>query len=647
MSRSRVLKNKSEYTIVTVPDEKPEKRYAIEKTSFAQGGFGQIYKAYPIVEENDAKAVVDEDQIFVAKVMHKKTVSPFEIECLQKFHEGEKPIFLDEDQVICLYKYRPGQNLGQDSELIAVGEGCYLREFSTVIHKAPLNIKIKVILEIAKKIKLLHEQGIAHGDIKLSNIRVWIEGNKIEVHLIDFGSARKVSIDPNELSSVDVSYSSTVFAPEISVDKRIGLKSDIYAFAAVILSILGASGPLVYMLYDSDNNTFKREKLSGYPLDAAMKSNALCMDGIFSNFKEHEKQQLKVCGLSLENIIYKFIYRMMFCEYSSRFKRASHKDRPNSAHVCDFFAALLELGEKNISKHKENLAKMIMLSVGAWDKRFNDIDWSCHQNIIQNIIHQSVQQDKLSKKLGISLEQCIANEMRSIIAIIEKNNEVLFKAKNGVRLVSENDMHKRESKEDPAVSGSEKNSNDPECKENVVALEVKNVDERESKKEIDKLRSKEALELKDVIQTTNLNQIKDQYERDIKEYRTKRKGLARVGAIDRIDELFKVLQSSSSFYFSDPLESVRIMIGCFIYEAKQAQVKHFSQLFVRSDESRLSTILNKIIIDQGFVNYYGEMNWKCMPFVQFEAHKETLMNNYLKYFKETDKLRRSAVASAR
>ncbi|GEM_PF-6168751 len=428
MNQDRISKIELKYTILSIPDAKPRKCYAIEKIPFAQGGFGKIYKAYPI-EINGNESVINKNKVFVAKIIT-GSVSPLEIECLKNFHGGETPIQISDKTICLIYNYREGKDLGRDSQLISSGDSYFFQEFPTIVNRMPLAIKIKVILEIANKIRLLHEQGIIHVDIKLSNIRVSIQDDKIEVHLLDYGSSKRLSSieNPDKLLSFDL-IESTVLAPE-GADHSLGLKSDIYSFAAVILSILGAR-PLQYIGGDPSSNISRGQKeneaLTGYPVMESKIAYSLCLSGLFCNLNNSEKRSLK--SQNLASIIFQFLYRMTLSEHFSPL-RASYKDRPTSDQVCIFFTALHEyLSEKNPSRNDENLAKLILLSSGAWDKEHKEMNWSSNKVLVKKIISHSRQHNKFTKQLGIPLEQCIAIKKRGLISLMSERKSPVLESK--------------------------------------------------------------------------------------------------------------------------------------------------------------------------------------------------------------------------
>lgn len=84
-------------------------------------------------------------------------------------------------------------------------------------------------------VEKLHRERIIHGDLKAENITARIQGNDIELNIIDFECAK-------ELNEGEIAYTAKLakgspgFAsPEILIDKRYSYLSDTYALATMLL----------------------------------------------------------------------------------------------------------------------------------------------------------------------------------------------------------------------------------------------------------------------------------------------------------------------------------------------------------------------------------------------------------------------------
>lgn len=93
-----------------------------------------------------------------------------------------------------------------------------------------------IIQGIAKGIHYLHEQRIAHMDLKPSNILLDRDMNPV---IIDFGLSRLLDHDDDEIIGQDsVAGTLGYMAPEYLAQGLVSMKCDIYTFGVVLLEIL-------------------------------------------------------------------------------------------------------------------------------------------------------------------------------------------------------------------------------------------------------------------------------------------------------------------------------------------------------------------------------------------------------------------------
>jgi len=104
----------------------------------------------------------------------------------------------------------------------------------------PYNIKLIIVLEIARAIKFLHSNNIIHRDVKPQNILVFSIEPKATVHvkLTDFGTSKFVP-DTSSINMTKYTGTAKYMAPEtFGVDPRFTLSADIYSFGLLVWEVI-------------------------------------------------------------------------------------------------------------------------------------------------------------------------------------------------------------------------------------------------------------------------------------------------------------------------------------------------------------------------------------------------------------------------
>jgi serine/threonine protein kinase/signal transduction histidine kinase len=96
-----------------------------------------------------------------------------------------------------------------------------------------------IIIQILYALDALHGQDIIHKDLKPENILYRIDGNKVEVKVIDYGFAK---IDQNKEQHI-VSGTLPYIAPEVYINKQILPASDFYSLGVLLYRITTGSFP--------------------------------------------------------------------------------------------------------------------------------------------------------------------------------------------------------------------------------------------------------------------------------------------------------------------------------------------------------------------------------------------------------------------
>ena len=213
-------------------------------SKIGNGGTCSVYKGHPIEDSSKQFAI----KIYKEhnKKFYFKEISIHDI-------LGDNNLFLSlKKSGIGYLHYQPDESLFSNNELIQSEKVYYEIEeiaengelFNYIYElKKGFNDKIcaKIFLNIIKRVKILHEKGIIHGDIKPENVLV---GNDFDIKLIDFGFSEKVKKDNYMINSI--SGSDTYCSPEIKrahIQGYNGIKSDIFSLGVLLFVIRAGKFP--------------------------------------------------------------------------------------------------------------------------------------------------------------------------------------------------------------------------------------------------------------------------------------------------------------------------------------------------------------------------------------------------------------------
>lgn len=240
--------------------------------------------------------------------------------------------------------------------------------------------RIQAILQLSLFLSLLHHQSpscdavIVHRDIKPQNILLSIEtvNNQKTVMAVpvDFGFAIPIASD-NLAKIRYAKFTKLTAAPEV-FKGEIGAKSDIYAFASVVLMLLGVTDPFAGL---------KDSRQGQYNLTGLLDNIAVPGDSAF-----------------IKNLIKQFIEQLCDKDYQAR---------PNIDTTLAFFTALHHycLLYKNSDKPDPellaiNTAKMIVLAENPADICYEKIDFSNNPQHCMAITYLTKNSDKENRPLS-------------------------------------------------------------------------------------------------------------------------------------------------------------------------------------------------------------------------------------------------------
>lgn len=181
-----------------------------------KGGFGVVYKAIHHAKERTE----------ALKVLFSKTT------LLTSYFENEVHLIarLRHANIATLFEAQLAEPpLYYTMEFV---EGERLNDYLQT-HDVPLPERIAMIRKIAVAIDYAHKQGVVHCDIKPQNILVGEDG---EPHIVDFGIAKKLGLDPGDGGERSDGPVGTLgyISPEQVSGKGVDARADVYALGVLL-----------------------------------------------------------------------------------------------------------------------------------------------------------------------------------------------------------------------------------------------------------------------------------------------------------------------------------------------------------------------------------------------------------------------------
>ncbi|ELP87947.1 interleukin-1 receptor-associated kinase, putative [Entamoeba invadens IP1] len=107
--------------------------------------------------------------------------------------------------------------------------------------KVEMKFRIKILVDAAKGIIYLHENGVLHRDIKPDNILMFSMDffEKVNAKLTDFGSARSVNLLMTNMTFTKNVGTPTYMAPEILNKEKYKKSADVFSFAITMYETFG------------------------------------------------------------------------------------------------------------------------------------------------------------------------------------------------------------------------------------------------------------------------------------------------------------------------------------------------------------------------------------------------------------------------
>ncbi|ELP91119.1 protein serine/threonine kinase, putative [Entamoeba invadens IP1] len=211
----------------TVMTTKLDYHEIIEEKKLGEGSFGVVYKG-----------------TFRGNVVA--------IKKMKQFDNNEKSIDEFDKEVEMMDKFRSEYIVHFYGAVFIPNKVCMVTEFAQFgslqdliknkrNDEVKMKIRVKMMLDGARGILYLHENGILHRDIKPDNILVFsLDLNeKVSAKLTDFGSARNINMLMTNMTFTKGIGSPTYMAPEVLKQEKYKKEADVYSFGVTLFEVCG------------------------------------------------------------------------------------------------------------------------------------------------------------------------------------------------------------------------------------------------------------------------------------------------------------------------------------------------------------------------------------------------------------------------
>ena len=136
--------------------------------------------------------------------------------------------------------YDTGTDEGVDFIVMQLVDGEDLERILQRDGRLPLNVAIRIVVDVARALQAAHERGIVHRDIKPANILVERDG---DVRVVDFGIARAADAAVGITTAGVILGSAQYVSPEQVAGGQITPSSDIYSLGVVLYESITGRRP--------------------------------------------------------------------------------------------------------------------------------------------------------------------------------------------------------------------------------------------------------------------------------------------------------------------------------------------------------------------------------------------------------------------
>jgi len=210
-------------------------KYTLEH-ELGKGGGGRVYLARDELGRQVA-------------LKHRKATTPDGQRHVERLLEEAKTVAnLRHPNVAIVYTTESYPELGDYCVVMEYANGGTLTDLIGTEDRLSLERALDIGIEVCTALEYVHRQGLIHGDIKPSNILLFLTDGHMEVKIADFGLSQSVQVGDYQPEGQEGGFTGTLeyAAPELlggeSVDDRI----DLYSLGAAIYDMLVGKPPFPF-----------------------------------------------------------------------------------------------------------------------------------------------------------------------------------------------------------------------------------------------------------------------------------------------------------------------------------------------------------------------------------------------------------------
>jgi serine/threonine protein kinase len=195
-----------------------------------RGGMSQVYKGYH----------QQLDRFVAIKVLRSDLVE--EAEFLSRFkREARSVAALQHSHIVQIYDFDVQDQLFYMVMELLEGDSLKALQiaYRNISTKLPIEISIKILLDVLSALEYAHNEGVIHRDLKPANIILNSKGQAI---LTDFGIAQIVG-GPHYTISGAIMGTLSYMAPEQGLNNQCDFRSDIYSIGIIAYELLTGQVP--------------------------------------------------------------------------------------------------------------------------------------------------------------------------------------------------------------------------------------------------------------------------------------------------------------------------------------------------------------------------------------------------------------------